>query len=209
MSHVKSLFTSCDWPVTTHCDKPSWKVHLWPILVYRLFVDQARITYWEVLLAAVNFSVLYFRVTTLINSEKWQDLGLLPEHSLYLDQLHRSLGTGASVYLNISSSLRFFLPLLHSYAYVDTLNLPFPYFIGLTPFPGNVLKMPVNLSLYLVTDSTPKILGDRDLCSVVEQAVQGGMCVSRVLEVFLLKLKYWYISCNVYRSHYRSIQGQT
>lgn len=42
--------------------------------------------------------------------------------------------------------------------------------------------MPVNLSLYLVTDSTPKILGDRDLCSVVEQAVQGGMRASRVLD---------------------------
>ncbi|DAA78772.1 TPA_exp: Uncharacterized protein A8136_2557 [Trichophyton benhamiae CBS 112371] len=37
--------------------------------------------------------------------------------------------------------------------------------------------MPVNLSLYLVTDSTPKILGDRDLCSVVEQAVQGGVTI--------------------------------
>ncbi|EFQ99187.1 hydroxyethylthiazole kinase [Nannizzia gypsea CBS 118893] len=37
--------------------------------------------------------------------------------------------------------------------------------------------MPVNLSLYLVTDSTPKILGERDLCSVVEQAVQGGVTI--------------------------------
>ncbi|EEQ31612.1 thiamine-phosphate pyrophosphorylase [Microsporum canis CBS 113480] len=37
--------------------------------------------------------------------------------------------------------------------------------------------MPVNLSLYLVTDSTPKILGDRDLCSVVEQAVKGGVTI--------------------------------
>ncbi|EGE02884.1 hydroxyethylthiazole kinase [Trichophyton equinum CBS 127.97] len=37
--------------------------------------------------------------------------------------------------------------------------------------------MPMNLSLYLVTDSTPKILGDRDLCSVVEQAVQGGVTI--------------------------------
>ncbi|KAK2874956.1 hypothetical protein FQN49_001905 [Arthroderma sp. PD_2] len=37
--------------------------------------------------------------------------------------------------------------------------------------------MTVNLSLYLVTDSTPEILGGRDLCSVVEQAVKGGVTV--------------------------------
>lgn len=34
--------------------------------------------------------------------------------------------------------------------------------------------MPVDLSLYLVTDSTPAILKGRDLCTVVEQAIQGG-----------------------------------
>jgi thiamine-phosphate diphosphorylase/hydroxyethylthiazole kinase len=35
--------------------------------------------------------------------------------------------------------------------------------------------MSVNLSLYLVTDSTPAILKGRDLCAVVEEALQGGM----------------------------------
>jgi thiamine monophosphate synthase len=34
--------------------------------------------------------------------------------------------------------------------------------------------MPVDLSLYLVTDSTPAILKGRDLCEVVESALQGG-----------------------------------
>ncbi|CAG7945678.1 unnamed protein product [Penicillium salamii] len=37
--------------------------------------------------------------------------------------------------------------------------------------------MSVDLSLYLVTDSTPAILKGRDLCSVVEQAIQGGVTV--------------------------------
>ncbi|EER24135.1 thiamine-phosphate pyrophosphorylase, putative [Coccidioides posadasii C735 delta SOWgp] len=37
--------------------------------------------------------------------------------------------------------------------------------------------MPIDLSLYLVTDSTPNILGDRDLCTVVEQAIQGGVTI--------------------------------
>ncbi|KAI0166236.1 Hydroxyethylthiazole kinase family-domain-containing protein [Xylariaceae sp. FL1272] len=36
----------------------------------------------------------------------------------------------------------------------------------------------VNLSLYLVTDSTPAILGDKDICQVVEAALRGGVtCV--------------------------------
>jgi thiamine-phosphate diphosphorylase / hydroxyethylthiazole kinase len=36
----------------------------------------------------------------------------------------------------------------------------------------------VDYSLYLVTDSTPAILGDRDLCEVVEAALRGGVtCV--------------------------------
>ncbi|KAK3944727.1 hypothetical protein QBC46DRAFT_374171 [Diplogelasinospora grovesii] len=39
-------------------------------------------------------------------------------------------------------------------------------------------KPSVDYSLYLVTDSTPAILGDRDLCDVVEAAVRGGVtCV--------------------------------
>ncbi|WEW57811.1 thiamine biosynthetic bifunctional enzyme [Emydomyces testavorans] len=37
--------------------------------------------------------------------------------------------------------------------------------------------MPVDLSLYLVTDSTPDILGDRDLCTVVEEAIKGGVTI--------------------------------
>lgn len=43
--------------------------------------------------------------------------------------------------------------------------------------------MPVDLSLYLVTDSTPAILKGRDLCTVVEQAIQGGE-----LSVFFLSI---------------------
>jgi hypothetical protein len=43
--------------------------------------------------------------------------------------------------------------------------------------PGTSI-MPVDLSLYLVTDSTPAILKGRDLCTVVEQAIQGGKCYS-------------------------------
>lgn len=34
--------------------------------------------------------------------------------------------------------------------------------------------MSPDLSLYLVTDSTPAILGVRDLCAVVEEALKGG-----------------------------------
>ncbi|PGG95301.1 hydroxyethylthiazole kinase [Polytolypa hystricis UAMH7299] len=37
--------------------------------------------------------------------------------------------------------------------------------------------MATNLSLYLVTDSTPAILGDRDLCTVVEEAIKGGVTI--------------------------------
>ena len=32
----------------------------------------------------------------------------------------------------------------------------------------------IDYSLYLVTDSTPSILGDKDLVSVVKDAVEGG-----------------------------------
>lgn len=34
---------------------------------------------------------------------------------------------------------------------------------------------PVDYSVYLVTDSTPAILGDKDLVAVVKAAVEGGM----------------------------------
>ena len=37
--------------------------------------------------------------------------------------------------------------------------------------------MTVDYSLYLVTDSTPAILGDRDLVDVVEAALQGGVTI--------------------------------
>lgn len=32
----------------------------------------------------------------------------------------------------------------------------------------------INLSVYLVTDSTPELLRGRDICAVVEEALQGG-----------------------------------
>ncbi|KAK3340531.1 Hydroxyethylthiazole kinase family-domain-containing protein [Neurospora tetraspora] len=35
----------------------------------------------------------------------------------------------------------------------------------------------VNYAVYLVTDSTPAILGDRDLCEVVEASVRGGTTI--------------------------------
>lgn len=39
-------------------------------------------------------------------------------------------------------------------------------------------KQRADYSLYLVTDSTPAILGDRDICNVVEAALKGGVtCV--------------------------------
>ncbi|KAI2788064.1 putative thiamine biosynthetic bifunctional enzyme [Penicillium oxalicum] len=37
--------------------------------------------------------------------------------------------------------------------------------------------MPLDLSLYLVTDSTPAILKGRDLCTVVEEAIKGGVTI--------------------------------
>lgn len=33
----------------------------------------------------------------------------------------------------------------------------------------------VDYSLYLVTDSTPAILGDKDICDVVDRAIRGGV----------------------------------
>lgn len=38
-----------------------------------------------------------------------------------------------------------------------------------------VLPNQVDYSLYLVTDSTPAILGNRDLVEVVEAALEGGV----------------------------------
>lgn len=35
----------------------------------------------------------------------------------------------------------------------------------------------LNLSLYLVTDSTPAILGGKDLVKVVDEAIQGGVTI--------------------------------
>ncbi|KAI8626879.1 TMP-TENI-domain-containing protein [Xylariaceae sp. FL1651] len=46
------------------------------------------------------------------------------------------------------------------------------------PAQKKMRKDSVNYSLYLVTDSTPAILGDRDICKVVEAALRGGVtCV--------------------------------
>ena len=39
--------------------------------------------------------------------------------------------------------------------------------------------MAVDYSLYLVTDSTGEVLGDKDLALVVEEALQGGMWLFR------------------------------
>lgn len=36
-------------------------------------------------------------------------------------------------------------------------------------------KPALDLTLYLVTDSTPDILGSKDICHVVEQALKGGV----------------------------------
>jgi thiamine-phosphate diphosphorylase/hydroxyethylthiazole kinase len=36
-------------------------------------------------------------------------------------------------------------------------------------------KEAADYSLYLVTDSTPAILGDKDICQVVEAALKGGV----------------------------------
>ncbi|KAJ5473743.1 thiamine phosphate synthase superfamily [Penicillium sp. IBT 31633x] len=44
--------------------------------------------------------------------------------------------------------------------------------------------MPVDLSLYLVTDSTPAILKGRDLCEVVESALEGGVTVVQYRDKF-------------------------
>lgn len=42
-------------------------------------------------------------------------------------------------------------------------------------------NMGVDYSLYLVTDSTAAILGDRDLVEVVRAAVEGGTCPCSIL----------------------------
>lgn len=38
-------------------------------------------------------------------------------------------------------------------------------------------KQNLDYSLYLVTDSTPAVLGDSDLCHVVDKAIRGGVTV--------------------------------
>jgi thiamine-phosphate diphosphorylase/hydroxyethylthiazole kinase len=38
-------------------------------------------------------------------------------------------------------------------------------------------KPSIDYSVYLVTDSTPAILGDKDLCVVVEAALRGGVTI--------------------------------
>ncbi|ODM21147.1 hypothetical protein SI65_04200 [Aspergillus cristatus] len=38
-------------------------------------------------------------------------------------------------------------------------------------------KIPLDLSVYLVTDSTPAILKGRDICAVVEEALKGGVTI--------------------------------
>ena len=38
-------------------------------------------------------------------------------------------------------------------------------------------KTSLDLTLYLVTDPTPAILGDKDICHVVEEAIEGGVTI--------------------------------
>lgn len=44
-----------------------------------------------------------------------------------------------------------------------------------------------DLSLYLVTDSTPELLRGRDICAVVDEALQGGEATQH-LQLLLLRL---------------------
>jgi len=46
----------------------------------------------------------------------------------------------------------------------------------------NMGKGDVDYSLYLVTDSTPAILGDKDLVGVVEAAIAGGVTIVQYRE---------------------------
>lgn len=41
----------------------------------------------------------------------------------------------------------------------------------------NMSSAAIDYSLYLVTDSTPAILGGRDLCDVVDKALRGGATI--------------------------------
>lgn len=43
---------------------------------------------------------------------------------------------------------------------------------------------PVDYSLYLVTDSTPSILGGRDLTDVVKEALEGGVTLVQYRDKF-------------------------
>lgn len=43
-------------------------------------------------------------------------------------------------------------------------------------------KPAVDYSLYLVTDSTPAILGDRDFYHVVEESLKGGVTIVQLRE---------------------------
>lgn len=42
----------------------------------------------------------------------------------------------------------------------------------------STLRDMIDYSLYLVTDSTPAILGDKDLIEVVKQAIAGGWFIN-------------------------------
>jgi thiamine monophosphate synthase len=51
--------------------------------------------------------------------------------------------------------------------------------------------MPLDLSVYLVTDSTPVILKGRDLCTVVEEALKGGQSMSRLSRTATSRANVW------------------
>ena len=42
------------------------------------------------------------------------------------------------------------------------------------------MDIKVDYSLYLVTDSTKEILGDKNLLTVVEEAIKGGLLLTLV-----------------------------
>jgi hypothetical protein len=59
-----------------------------------------------------------------------------------------------------------------------------------------------NLSLYLVTDPTPEILKGRDLCTVVEEALKGGLQTP----MYEIKMRFFLADIS-HRRHGRPVQG--
>jgi len=73
---------------------------------------------------------------------------------------------------------------VESFAYLDEYHVGFS---GLVTSYDSVVRLysmgaNVDYSLYLVTDSTPAILGDADLKDVVDKACQGGVTIVQYRE---------------------------